>query len=140
MEGSMGRKVAWLLSIVVLVGTGVMGVRNGVVELPDAATALQKSVTVGVLLYGILGLVAGIGLAARRPWSRWAALLWGVVVTYVATAAVIAYGGADASTGAALTGGAATALIAAGVAWTARRTTTAPTVAGGADSPGGAAG
>jgi hypothetical protein len=125
----MGRKVAWLLSILLLVGTGAVGVRNGVVELPDARTALQRSVTLGVLLYGILGLVAGVGLAVRRPWSRWAALLWGAVVTYVATAAVFAYGGADASVGGALVGGTVTALIAAGVAWTARRTT------GGGDVP-----
>jgi hypothetical protein len=135
----MGRTVAWLLSVLVLVGTGAVGVRNGVVELPDAQTALQKSVTAGVLLYGFVGLVAGIGLAARRPWSRWWAILWGVVVTYVATAAVFAYGGPDASPGAALAGGMVTALIAAGVAWSARAATRGRTPTRSGGSPTGAA-
>jgi hypothetical protein len=103
------RTVAWLLAALVLLFTGVMGLYNGVTEWPGAATRWQQSVSLGVLLYGVLGLVAGIGLLLRRAWSvRWA-IAWAVVVTYVAAAAVVAYGGEG--FGPAAVAGVATALI-----------------------------
>jgi hypothetical protein len=114
----MGRTIAWLLSILVLGLTGTLGVYNGITEWPDAHTPLQKSVTGGVLLYGVLGLAGIVGLALRRRWSFPVVIAWAVVVTYVPAAAVMAYA-PDGTIGAALTAGAGAALIAAGVAWVA---------------------
>ncbi len=101
--------------------TGVIGIYNGIIEWGDALTPLQKSVTGGVFLYGILGVPGAIGLALRRKWSYPVAIAWGIVVTYVPGAAVMAYA-PDGTWGAALTGSAAAGLIAAGVAWAARAT------------------
>ena len=115
----MGRKIAWLLSILVLAVTGAIGIYNGITEWRDAFTPLQKSVTGGVFLYGILGVAGAIGLALRRKWSYPVAVAWGVVVAYVPAAAVMAYA-PDGTWGAALTASTAAALIAAGVAWAAR--------------------
>lgn len=80
---------------------------------------MQASVTVGVLLYGILGLISAFGLSLRRRWSVATAFAWGVVVTYVPGVAVTAYGGADATMIAAIAASAASALIALAVVWSA---------------------
>jgi hypothetical protein len=113
----MARKTAWILSILLLLNTGVLGLYNGVSELADAQTPLQKSVTIGVLMYGLLGLTAAIALVVRHASALWLAIGWAVVVTYVATMAPIAYGGSDATIGGAIAGGIGAALIGAGVVW-----------------------
>jgi hypothetical protein len=82
--------------------------------------SLQRSVSIGVLVYGVLGVVAGVALASRHPSSAWLAAMWVVAVTYVASVAAVAYAGADASVVGAVASGIASALIAAGVIWTAR--------------------
>jgi len=53
----MGRKIAWVLSLALLLFTGVVGIYNGITERSTGATTLQKSVTAGVFLYGVLGLI-----------------------------------------------------------------------------------
>jgi hypothetical protein len=116
-------RVFWVLSCIALVGTGVVGLRNGIVEWPGARTHLQQSVTAGVELYGVLGLVGGIGLAMRKRWSAKVALGWAVVVTYVPGAAVMGYGGADASWGSAIAATLGAGLTAAAVAYVAHRET-----------------
>ena len=112
-----GRKLAWLLASTVLLATGVLGLWNGATEWADARTALQQSVTGGVFLYGVLGVAAVIGLAFRRRWSYVIALAWGAVLTYVPGAAVIGYGGPDASIGGAVAASIGAAVIAGGVVW-----------------------
>ena len=107
-----GRTIAWVLAILVLVGTGVLGVRNGVTEWSGADTGWRKSVTGGVLLYGVLGLAAGIGLLRRRAWSLPLAIAWGLVVTYVASTAALAFGGPGVPMSAAIAGGIGAAVIA----------------------------
>jgi uncharacterized membrane protein len=119
----MKRKIGWALSLLVLLGTGATGIYNGARELPGAHTTLQYSVTIGVLLYGILGVAAGAAMAVRHPLSVWLAALWGVVVTYVASTAALAYAGPDATVGGAVGGGLGAALIAVGVIWSARAST-----------------
>jgi hypothetical protein len=114
----MARSIAWILSLGLLLLTGGLGVYNGLTEWAGAATPGQKSVTAGVLLYGILGFVTAYGLFRRKCWSPTAAVAWGFVVTYVAGAATLFYGGPDAGIGAALAGAGATAIVAAGVIWT----------------------
>jgi hypothetical protein len=116
----MGKTVAWILSLGLLLLTGWLGFYNGLTEWAGATTLGQKSVTAGVLLYGILGFTTAYGLFRRKGWSFTAAIVWGVVITYVAGAAVLFYGGPDAGIGAALAGAGATALIALGVVWTAK--------------------
>jgi hypothetical protein len=119
----MKRKIGWALSLLLLFGTGALGLFSGVRELSVADTSLQYSVTVGVLLYGIVGVAAGAAMAAEHPSSVWLAAIWGVIVTYVASTAALAYAGAGATMRGAVASGLATALIAAGVVWSARAST-----------------
>jgi hypothetical protein len=119
------RTVAWLLASLVLLATGGLGTYNGLTEWADARTGWQQSVTGGVFLYGLLGLAGAVGLLMRRRWSYPLAIAWGVVVTYVAAAAVLAYGGPDASIGAALAAGIGSAIIALLVVLAARVSTAA---------------
>ncbi len=115
----MGRKIAWVLSLAVLVVTGVLGVYNGLTEWEDGRTPMQHSVTVGVLLYGILGLITALGLFRRRRWSVGTAIAWAVAVIYVPGVAVMAYGGEGAIMSSAIAASASSAVIAMGVVWTA---------------------
>jgi hypothetical protein len=80
-------------------------------------------VSIGVLVYGVLGVAGGVALAARHRSSAWFAAMWGVVITYVGAFAATAFAGADASVVGAAASGIASALIAAGVTWTARAST-----------------
>jgi hypothetical protein len=113
----MGRKAAWILSVLVLLNTGALGVYNGITELSQATTPLQKSVTTGVLIYGILGLAAAIAFIARRRPAVWLALAWTAVVTYVSSTAAFAYAAADATIGGAIAAGLGAAVIGLGIVW-----------------------
>ena len=121
----MGRKAAWILSILLLVNTGGLGLYNGVTELSGARTPLQQSVTLGVLVYGVLGIAAAIMLGARRPVAVWLAAAWAIVVTYVASTAALAYAGTDATLGGAVAAGVGASLIGVFVVWCARVSTRA---------------
>jgi peptidoglycan/LPS O-acetylase OafA/YrhL len=116
-------RIAWILSLALVLCTGVLGVYNGITEQSDGATALQKSVRVGVFLYGVLGLVTAYGIVRRRQWSVATAIAWGICITYVAGAAIIAYAPEDSAVGSALAASLISALIAYGVVWTTRMTT-----------------
>jgi len=113
----MARKAAWIVAILLLLNTGVLGVYSGLDELSDARTPLQRSVTGGVLTYGILGLAAAIALFVRHRWSVPLSIGWAVVITYVASAAAPAYAGEDATVGGAIAGGIGAGLIGAFVVW-----------------------
>jgi peptidoglycan/LPS O-acetylase OafA/YrhL len=116
----MGRKIAFALSLVLLLFTGVVGIYNGINERSTGATNLQKSVTAGVFLYGLLGLVSAYGLVRRRRWSTGTVAAWALVITYVPGAAVLAYAEETSPIGSAIVASAASALVALGVVWTAR--------------------
>jgi len=113
----MARKAAWIVAILLLLNTGVLGVYSGLDELSDARTPLQRSVTGGVLTYGILGLAAAIALFVRHRWSVPLSIGWAVVITYVASAAAPAYAGEDATVGGAIAGGIGAGRIGAFVVW-----------------------
>lgn len=115
----MGRKVTRVLSLALLIVIGVLGVRNGVTEWNSGTTPAQKSVTVGVLLYGVFGLVTAYGLFRRCRWSVGTAIAWGIAITYVPGVAIMAFGGEGAILSSAIAASAASAVIGAGVIWTA---------------------
>jgi FtsH-binding integral membrane protein len=119
----MGRTVAWILSLALLVFTGCVGVYNGITEWGESETPLQHSVTIGVLLYGVFGLISAYGLFKRKRWSVATTIVWAVMVTYVPGTAVMAYAGQDAGPGSAIAASAASALLALGVIWTANAVT-----------------
>ena len=119
----MVRKAAWILSILVLANTGALGLYNGVTELSDAHTALQRSVTLGVLIYGVLGVAAVVALIARHGSAVWLTAGWAVVITYVASMAAVAYAGDDASVGGAIAAGVGAAVLGIGIVWCARMIT-----------------
>jgi len=115
----MGRTIAWWVSLLLLLFTGVVGVYNGLTEWGDGRTTMQQSVTAGVFLYGILGFVTAFGLFRRRRWSVGTAIAWALAMTYVPGVAVMAYGGEDAILSAAIAASVGSALVALAVAWTA---------------------
>jgi hypothetical protein len=115
----MRRTVGWALSALLLLGTGAVGIHNGINDLSGAATPLQYSVTVGVILYGVLGLAAGGLLVLRHRWSVWLAAAWTVVVTFVSSTAPLAYAGSSATVVGAVFGGIGAALIGGAVVWAA---------------------
>ena len=119
----MGRKVAWVVSLCVLSVLGCLGVYNGLNEWGEGRTPFQHSVTVGVLLYGVLGLITAYGLFRRERWTIWPAIGWAIAVSYVPGAAVMAYGGEDAILVSAIAASAGSALIALGVIWTVKVST-----------------
>lgn len=116
----MGRKIAFALSLALLLITGVLGIYNGIMERSTGANGLQRSVTAGVFLYGVLGLVSAYGLVRRRRWAVGTTAAWGVAITYAPVAAIIAYAEDASPVGAAIAAGAICTLIALGVVWTAR--------------------
>jgi len=118
-----GRKVAWVVSLCVLAVLGCLGVFNGLNEWGEGETPLQRSVPVGVLLYGILGIITAYGLFRRERWTIWPAIGWAVAVSYVPGVAVMAYGGEDAILVSAIAASAGSALIALGVIWTVKVST-----------------
>jgi hypothetical protein len=119
----MGQKVARVLSLALLAFTGVVGVFNGITEWGEGRSLMQHSVTAGVLLYGILGLITAFGLFRRRVWSVGTSIAWAIAVTYVPGVAVMAYGDEGAILSSAIAASAGSALIAAAVVWTAYRAT-----------------
>jgi hypothetical protein len=115
-RGTVGRA----LSMTVLFVSGALGAFNGVAELSDTLTPLQRSVSTGVLIYGLAGLAGGIALLKRHRSAVWLATVWGIAVTYVSSVAALAYA-PEATVGGAIASGVGSALIAGGVIWTAHR-------------------
>ena len=113
-------KIAWVLSLALLLFTGCVGVYNGLTEWGEGRTPLQHSVTVSVFTYGVFGLITAYGLLRRQAWSVWTAIVWMIAVTYAPGVAVMVYGGEDAILGSAIAASAGSAVIALGVVWTTR--------------------
>ena len=113
---STGRRTAWWLAIVALALTAALGLLNGVRDLSEVESAEQLAVTVGVIVYAVLAVVALIAVRKRhRRLARWSIGTWGVAVTGVATLAPSAYGDQDLSSVGVLAGGVAAALVGYGV-------------------------
>jgi hypothetical protein len=116
----MGRKVARLVAVLLLGVAGLLGIWNGIDERTNAYSSFQRTVYVGVVLYGLLGLIGAYGVIRRRRWSHRVVLAWALVITFVSGTAPIAYGGADVTAVAAIASGAGGALIGAFVLWAVR--------------------
>lgn len=116
----MMQRLARFFALLLLLFTGAAGLLNGLNQIGDRHTPLQMTVTVGVFLYGVLGLAAAVGVFARRAWRQPLIVAWGVAITYVGTVAPRAYGGPDVPLVAPLVGGAAMAVIAFVVWWAAK--------------------
>jgi hypothetical protein len=114
-----GRKIAWILSLVLLLFTGVVGVYNGLTEWGEGRTPAQHSVTLGVLLYGVFGLITAYGLFRRRRWSVATSIAWAIAVSYVPGVAVMVYGDEGAILSSAIAASAGSVLVALAVVWTA---------------------
>lgn len=109
--------------------SGCQGLLNGPRELGSATTALQQSVSFGVTLYGVLGVLATIGLWRRRPWSVTVTAAWAVVICYVATVASFAFSDPafkrEGTTAGVISACVATLVIGALVVWAARASVSA---------------
>lgn len=85
------RIAARILAGLLLIVTGFLGGYNALSEWDDPATRLQRSVMVGSALYFAAGLIGGVGVLLRRRLGLIFAAVWGAVVTYTGTTAVLAY-------------------------------------------------
>ena len=85
------RALKWTVALLVLLGTGGLGLYNGINDIGDGEPALQNSDAVAVLLYGICGLMAGLGLLLRKPWSLPFAYGWAAGCVYAASVASFAF-------------------------------------------------
>jgi hypothetical protein len=85
------RKAARLLAIAMVGITGVIGLINAFDELGTGSTALQRSVTYAVALYGAFGVLAAFAMLRRRAWGVPAAFAWSACVVYAATVASFAF-------------------------------------------------
>ena len=108
---------AFVIALAVLGGTGFLGVYNAFDEWRGAQTLLQKSVTAAGCVYGILGLIAVMGLMLRKKWSVRSAIAWGIVLTYAGSLAVTVYGDAPNAVTATLGAFAMCLVIAVVVVW-----------------------
>ncbi len=122
-ERKVGYKLAWVVSLILLIFTGVVGVRNGLSEWGEGRTAFQHSVTLSVLVYGVFGLITAYALFRRLRWSMTTVTVWTVAIIYAPGAAVMAYAPEESLLGAAIAASVATALIALGVVWMVNVTT-----------------
>ena len=115
--------------------TGMSGVVNGPSELSASVTALQRTVTYGVLAYGIAGLMLGmlvlvgfhqtLGPSTRRRRATLAVgNAWGLALVLTGTLAPVAFGGTSWAVG--LVACLATALVVAGALWLVRAAERAP--------------
>jgi len=100
---------------------GAVGSSNFVVEWSQGDTLAQRSVTLAVGIYGVLGLIAALGLAFRKRWSVPFSVGWALASTYAAGTSVMAFGGGPlaASIGAYVAAGVVCALV----VWCARLAT-----------------
>jgi hypothetical protein len=121
------RKVAWIVAVALVLFTGVVGLINAPMEFGGAQNKLQLSVTTGVFIYGVLGVIGGVGLWLRRRWSVPVVAAWSVVVTCVASVASFAYSDPTFASGETVVGLVAaaisTAFIGAFCIWAARSAT-----------------
>jgi hypothetical protein len=85
------RRVALILSAGILLIFSALGGLNGIGELKNGGTPLQRSVPIASILYGALGLAAGAGVLFRRRWSFTVAILWALAITYTGTVASVAW-------------------------------------------------
>jgi hypothetical protein len=119
------RKVAWISALVLLLGSAMLGLNSGIRELGEGETLLQRTVPASVVLYGVFGLVAGVGLARRRSWAAHWGAAWALALVYAAAVASFAYHDPTMSQDGTFVGittaGVATALVGAYVVWVARR-------------------
>lgn len=85
------RTANWVLAVLVLLATGVVGLRDGLSDVGAGETVLQNSVSGAVLIYGIFGIIAGVGVLACRRWGVFAVYPWAAGAVYAATVASFAF-------------------------------------------------
>lgn len=90
-----------VLPVLLLLFTGVAGVRNGFYEYREAVTGGQRFATASEIAYGAVSWVALAALLTKRRWARALLIAWAALVTITASVAAIAWGGASAAAAAA---------------------------------------
>lgn len=127
------KKVGWILAIALLLVSGYAGVTESFEQLGQDVTALQRSVSVAVLIYGVLGFVGAFALIRRRPWSVGVTAVWGAATLYAATIASFAFHDPSFSQSGTITGTvaafASVATICGLVVWATRANTRVPSSA-----------
>jgi hypothetical protein len=79
MRGAM-RRVGFIAVVVVLLLTGVMGIRGVVDDIPKVDTLGKAIYTILLAAAGCLGFGAGAAVLARTPWAKVLILGWAATV------------------------------------------------------------
>jgi hypothetical protein len=116
----MGRRIARVVAILLLGITGVLGTYNGIDERANPYSLFQRVVYLGVVSYGVLGIIGVYGVMRRRGWSHGVVVAWALAITFVAGTAAMAYGGPEVTSVAGIAAGLGAALIGAFVVWAVR--------------------
>ena len=85
------KKVGRFVALALLGIFGVLGLVNGMREWGDGITALQRSVTVAVLLYGVLGLLGVLGMLRRQRWVVPVTVMWTLASMWAGSVASFAF-------------------------------------------------
>jgi hypothetical protein len=113
------RSFSQITALALLLALGITGVWGAVDSWAGAVTRGQRAANIAQLAYGILGLLAGLGLWTGRAWIQPVLLVWIGCVTIASGLAPVVWGGSETSVGvlSAVSG----FLIAVAVWWLARR-------------------
>lgn len=101
--------------VLLLLFTGVSGLRNGFHEYRDAVTNGQRFATATEVAYGIVSWIALVALLRKRPWARVPLVVWAALVTLTASVAAVTWG--DAGLGGAAAGGISVAAVCGLAVW-----------------------
>jgi len=96
----MRRKLWLVLPVLLLLLSGVTGLRDGLAEYREASTFGQRFATVTELAYGVVGWAALAALLAGSRWTATLLFVWAALVTGTGAVAAVAWGGQSLATGA----------------------------------------
>ena len=88
---SIKRILGYVFCFVLFAASAWLGLSSGRDDFAESHTALQVICSVAVMLYGIFGFAAGVGLLLRRHWSVIMTVLWGAATVVAAVIAPLAW-------------------------------------------------
>ena len=93
------RRVGFWASVVFLLFLGASGCQSFFGDWGDVETLGQRICNLGQAVYGILGLVAGVGAMLKQRWAESAALGFAAAAGTTAGLAPVVWGGTNVATG-----------------------------------------
>ena len=93
------RKLGFWVSVAFLLFLGASGCQNFFGDWGDVETLGQRACNIGQAVFGLSGLLAGVGAILKRPWAQPAALAFAVSAGITSGLASVVWGGTNVATG-----------------------------------------